>query len=353
LLDRCQQFSYSGLDDLVSAVAASQGIGVPDWQRDQVLDAIVAASPISHSSPRNRSEATKQTTGSHARLSELLESAWMHLAAEASAQIEAADAELAFETRYQRLTLPGWCFLLLHDAVTGRPILPERSIGAVVAAAVLAELILAGRLDVDEPDLHLRAYTDAEFREAERVVNLISRLPEGADDGILRRRASWLPPVRNRLPEISVAATRVLTQFRTTSRAMRLDAWFRRLLPESAGAVRDELAESGVVRAQRVRRGLRERTFYPPTDSFEVTLLRGSIIGPLTRSGSPPQAAPLALALELARSSGLTRARPDDWIGIKAHPTRAHVTPVHFRPAFTRLLDLVEEAADAAVYGPN
>lgn len=222
-----------------------------------------------------------------------------------------------------------------------------------MAAAVLAELILAGRLDVDEPDLHLRAYTDAEYREAERIAHLISRLPEGADDSVLRRRARWLPPLRNRLPEISLTATQMLARLKAERQALRLDAWFRRLLPESAGAVRDELAGTGVVRAQRVRRGLRERTYYPPTDSFEVTLLRGSIIGPLARSGSPPQAAPLALALELARSSGLTRARPDDWIGIKALPARTSLAPVRFRPAFSRLLDLVEEAADAAVYSPN
>jgi hypothetical protein len=134
---------------------------------------------------------------------------------------------------------------------------------------------------------------------------------------------------------------------------MGLDAWFRGLLPGGAVALRDELAAAGVVGAQRVRRGLRERTYYPPTDGFEVTLLRGRIVGPLTCSGSPPQAAPLVLAMELARSSGLTRARPDDWIGIKAVPARASLTPVNFRPAFTRLLDLVEEAADAAVYSPN
>lgn len=107
LLDRCQQFAYGDLADLTNAVAAGKGIAVPSGQLDQVLDAIVAASPIGHGSPRNRGEVIEQTTGNHARLSELLESAWMHLAAEASAQIEAVDAELAFETRYQRLTLPG------------------------------------------------------------------------------------------------------------------------------------------------------------------------------------------------------------------------------------------------------
>jgi hypothetical protein len=318
-----------------------------------VLDAIVAASPIGHGSPTNRSEVVKQTTGNHARLAELLESAWMYLAAEASAQIEAADADLAYETRYQRLTLPGWCFLLMHDAVTGRPILPERAIGAVLSAAVLAELILAGRVVVDDPDLYVWAYTDAEYRDAVRIAQLISRLPKGADDSLLQRRARWLPPMRNGLPEISTAAMQVLTQFKAESRTMRLDAWFRHLFPRSAEALREELTGAGVVRPQHVRRGLRERTYYPPTESFEVTLLRGSIIGPVALSGAPPRGASLALAMELARSSGLARARPDDWLGLRALPTRAKLDPVHFRPAFSRLLDLVEEAADAAVYSPN
>jgi hypothetical protein len=350
LVDRCQLYAYTDLAAVVKAVAAQHGITVPGEQVDQVLYAMAAAQPaVSGPSPARRLIA--ETTNNPVRLAEMLESAWMWLAAESSAELEAADHARAFETRYQRLTLPGWCFLLMHDVDSGRPILPDRAISATVAAGVLAELILAGRIDAYEPDDPLRAYTDAEYHEAARIAHLISRLPEGADDSVLRFRARWLPPVRNSLPEISAAATHALIRFKDESRTMRLDAWFRQLLPGSADAVRDDLVGAGVVRARRVRRGLRERIYFPPTDSFEVVLLRGSITGPLTRGAELAER--LALALELARSCGLTRARPDDWLGAKTLPARTELGPIHFRPVFERLLDLVEEAVDAAVYSPS
>jgi hypothetical protein len=283
----------------------------------------------------------------------MLESAWMQLAAESSAELEAADLARAFETRFQRLTLPGWCCLVLHDTATGRPLLPERVIGAVLAAGILSELLLAWRVHVDEASLHLRAYALEDYREAERIAQLIARLPKDAVDADLQRQTRALPPPCAGLPELSAAAASVLTKIESTGRALRLDGWFQHLAPDAAELVRGELAKAEVIRPRQGKRVLRERTCYPPTDPMQVNLLRGSIIGPLASGETAPRSAATALLMELARACGLTRARADDWFTVNSLPRRAGLAAVPYRPAFSRLLDLIEEVTDAAVYSPS
>lgn len=353
LLDRCQVYAYADLAAVVKAVAAQQGIAVPGGQVDQVLYAMAAAQPATDGPAPARNWVIQETTNNPVRLADMLESAWMQLAAESSAELEAADLARAFETRYQRLTLPGWCCLLLHDANTGRPLLPERVIGAVLAAGILSELLLAGRVNVDEESLRLRSYTDADYRGAEIVAQLIARLPKDADDTYLQRQSRALPPPRSRLPELSAAAASVLTEIKSASRAATLDGWFRHLTAYAADLMRGELAKAEVISAQRGKRLLRERTCYPPTDPVQVNLLRRSMIGPLAFGESAPRSAATALLMELARACGLTRARAEDWFTVNSLPRRAGLTAVPHRHAFSRLLDLVEEAADAAVYSPN
>jgi len=351
LLDRCQVYAYADLATVVKTVAAQQGIAVPGGQVDQVLYAMAAAQPAIDGPAPTQNWLIQETTNNPVRLAEMLESAWMQLAAESSAELEAADLARAFETRYQRLTLPGWCCLLLHDANTGRPLLHERVIGAALAAGVVSELLLAERVHVDEA-LRLRSYTDADYRRAEMVAQSIARLPKGADDTDLQRQSHALPP-RASLPELSATAASVLTEITSASQAMRLDGWFRHLTPHAADLMRGELAKAEVISPRRGTRRLRERTCYPPTDPMQVNLLRGSIIGPLASGKSAPRSAATALLMELARACGLTRARADDWFTVNSLPRRAGLTAVPHRRAFSRLLDLVEEATDAAVYSPS
>jgi hypothetical protein len=353
LLDRCQVYAYADLAAVVEAVAAQQGIAVPGGQLDQVLYAMAAAQPATDGPAPTRNWVIQETTNNPVRLAEMLESAWMQLAAESSAELEAADLARAFETRYQRLTLPGWCCLLLHDTATGRPILPERVIGAVLAAGILSELLVAGRVDVEEGSLRLRAYTDADYRGSEMIAQIIARLPAGADATDFQRQARALPPRLGTLPDLSAAAASVLTEIRSAGRATRLHGWFRHLAPGAAELVRGELAKAEVIRPQQVKRVLRELTRYPPTDPMQVNLLRGSIIGPLASNGTLPQTAPTALLMELVRACGLARARADDWFTVNAVARRVGLAVVPHRNALARLLDLVEEAADAAVFSPT
>lgn len=351
LLDRCQLDAYPDLAAVVRAVSARQGIRVPAVQVRQVLGAMAAARPASGPIP-SQDQLIVETADCPVPLAELLEYAWMQLAAEASAELEAADLGRAFETRYERLTLPGWCCLLVHEAVSGRPILPERVIGAVLAACIVAELLLARRVDADEEGRHVRAYTEEDYLEAERVAGLIARLPDGMADAELLRTADALPGPRTRLPELSAAAASVLAEIKRASVPARLDRWFLGLSPVAADLVRGELAEADVIKPRRGTWMLSERATYVPTDPMQVTLLRGSVIGPLASNGSLPRSAAAAVLMEMVRACGLTRARAEDWFTVNTLPKRAGLAGVPHRRAFARLLDLVEEAADAAVCSP-
>jgi hypothetical protein len=353
LLDRCQVFAYADLAAVVKAVEGQHCIAVAGTQVDQVLYAMAAAHPTVDGPFPVGSRLVRETTDNPVRLADMLESAWVWLAAESSAELEAADLARAFESRYQRLTLPGWCCLLLHDANTGRPLLPERVIGAVLAAGVVSELLLAGRVHVDEGDLWLRAYTAAEYSLADTVAQQIERVPKGANGNHLQLQARALPPPRARLPELSATAACALSEIRSVPRAMRLDDWFRHLTPTAPELVRGELAKAEVIRAQRGKRVLREHAWYPPIDPMEVSLLRGSIIRPLASSEAAPRSAAIALLMELARACGLTRARAEDWSTVNSLPRRAGLANVPNHRAFSRLLDLVEEAVDAAVTSPS
>jgi hypothetical protein len=351
LLDRCQLYAYPDLSSAVKAVSAKHGIDVPPVQVEQVLSAMAAAQPAAGPVP-SPEQVFSETTDCPVRLAELLECAWMQLAAEASAELEALDQARAFETRYQRLTLPGWCCLLLHDAVSGRPILPERVIGAVLAACIVAELLLAWRVDADEEGRRLRAYAEADYLEAERVTWLISRMPEGSVDPEMLRRADTLSPSRARLPELSAAAAGVLSEIERSGAPARLDHWFQQLSPVAADLVRGELAKAEVIKPRRGKWMMSERATYLPTDPMQVALLRGSVIGPLASKGSLPRSAAAAVLMEIVRACGLTRARAEDWFTVNTLPKRAGLAGVPHRRAFARLLDLVEEAADAAVCSP-
>lgn len=357
LLDRCQVYGYLSLADAIDAVEADKRIKVPEGQLVQVLEAMAAAQPAVGGPPPAPSEVIRQTTGDPGRLAELLELAWMHLAAECSEQAENADvarkAGIAFEGRFERLTLPGRCCLLVHDALSGRPLLPERAIRSVLAAGILAELILAERLRADGSGFRVRAYSDLEYSQAASVAQLVDWVPDGAAASDLQEQALSLPPPLGRLPDLSGTAAAVLTEVKSAHQQMTLDCWFEHLLPDAADLVRGELVKAEVIRPTQVKRMLRERTYYPPTDSIKVALLRGTIIGPLASDGALPKSAPTALLMELARASGLTRARTDDWFQVNALPKRAGLTTVSHRRACARLLDLVEEATDAAVFSPS
>jgi hypothetical protein len=356
VLDRCSYADYRNLAAAVEAAALHKHVVVPREQLVQMLKAMAVAQPVTDGIVPTASEVIEETTDNPERLAELLELAWMHLAAEASRIADVGvgqrAAGVAFETRYERLTLPGWCHLLLHDAASGRPLVPQRVIDAVLAAGILAELTVAGRVCVEGPGLKVRPFTEREYRRAADIARMIAALPVGADPSELRIEARSLPPAPGSEPEVSETSAAVLTEVKNI-RLMRLDGWFQRLVPNAAEMVRSELTKAEVIAPRQVKRMLRERTYYPPTDPVEVNLLRGSIIGPLASNGTLPEAAPTALLMELARASGVTRVRADDWFGVNALPKQAGLSVMPHVRACTRLLDLVEEAADAAVYSPT
>ncbi|MEV7228803.1 GPP34 family phosphoprotein [Polymorphospora sp. NPDC051019] len=156
-------------------------------------------------------------------------------------------------------------FLIVHDDATGKPRLNPGATGIGLAAALLGELLLFGRITVESGEL-----------------TIVDRRP---------------PP--------DALAHTVLDQLAGEAQHRQIRLWIDFLRHGAAGSVGERLARSGVVRRHEFRRLLRTTTAYLPVDinaaAWPATRLRA-----LVDRGEAADQADLAL-LGLVGATNLTR----------------------------------------------
>ena len=220
------------------------------------------------------------------------------------------------ERQMRTLALPGQYALLAHDLATGRCELSETVLGVVLAAATVAELVIAERLTIG---------------------------PNG----------SWVEPAAtDEQRPISTLEERSLVRIAAFEKGTAGHTVLARLALDAPGTVRAHLLEAGLLE-RRTRRVLWERTVHIPTHPTDVSLLRSSITGAV--NGGRRLDARSAVLMELVRVSGLAVRRPEVWLGLDSLPKRSGLEPLAqpLRDQLTWLLEVTESEVTESALAPG
>ena len=327
-----QSVHYSAdLDTVIRLTAELHNVRLSDFQVRQLADAVARSLPPAYGRASHDAASLYDPFGPCAAylsrrrdpvqaLYELLMTAWME-------QSEAAQREPTLQAlpgaadRFTRATnaqaLPGWFCLLAHEPNTGRALLPEKAIGLSLGSAILAELILSGRVRVE-------------------------------DGGRL-----LVPGHRHGSRPTAISQTAEQALARAGSEGKPLRRWLHHLEAVSAAQVRDSLVGAGLTRRANSRRRLTDRTCYTAVSPIDVSLLLSSVAGPASRGAVPSDPAK-AVLLELGRISGLAAQRATAWLGVDALPKRAGLAavPSPCRDDLALLLDVTEAGIAERLTGP-
>jgi Golgi phosphoprotein 3 (GPP34) len=214
--------------------------------------------------------------------------------------------------RTRTLALPECFYLLAHNPRTGGPLLPPRVSGVGLSAAVLAELLIAGRVAV---------HTDTQ-----------------------KVRPIWVED--QHAPWISAVAARVQERIREEKAGAVLGQWLAYLAPEVSRQIRDALIYSGVLET-RPRRALLARAYHAPTDPNLAHAVNSAALMPLWRGEAP--GASNAVLLGLVKAAGLDAGRYSVWGDLGLMPTEAAGYTGTHGEVITILLDHVATAVNTAV----
>ncbi len=337
LMDWCTEGAYGNLDDVLAEVAKRFHITIPDAQREQVYAALADALPADTGDGEDpvldvsRWIAARLPHESRV-LYTLLMTSWMDLCSQAEAEAtrqneerERADRDPIAEA-IRHLTLSGRYYVVAHNG-RGKPLLSEAVIGLGLAAGVIAELLIAGRLG-----LEIRSHRLVDSPPAENP-------PSGAPD-----TEPLAPPAPSR------SAEGVIEDL------LKQTAPLRDQLQILAGSieerVRAELLESGIITPES-RGMLRERVYYAPVQRGLAKAIRALVGGALYSDPIAPSDAVLA---ELAIATGLDAKQAAGWDrlgsmnrGDALTKTRRAETAAQLR----LLIDLTAAEVDAVVISPG
>lgn len=279
------------LDELLRAVAREHAFNVSSEHRTQVFGAVSLVIPAASSRGARSGNAVEPAVVINSLdqrrdpLSAVLWNAWS--AVHAAARQEPAELVL-METGgllvpdprdrdLDGLSVAELFFLVAHDRLDGRPLLPAPVLGCGLAAALLGELLMRRLIDLDLSTHRVRAKG-----ENARTVPGIAA------------------PVRRALHEIEDSAPAVLSD------------WLTALSASGFTSVKRQLLEAGVV-VREMRGRLSKRAYLRPTGEVVDSIFRVAT-RPLAVGRDPT---PLcALLIELAKATRLTIARYGEWIHV-------------------------------------
>ncbi len=190
--------------------------------------------------------------------------------------------------------------LVAHDKNAGHALLAEPVLACGIAAALLAELLLLGLVELDVETHDVKA----------------TGQPSASVLGISG-------PVRQALEVIQDGGPDTL------------GSWLNALSPKGYRAVRRHLVQAG--RATRVEGRFTKRVRYPPASELVDSILRVAT-RPLAAGRMP--GAPYAVLVELAKVARLTQLRYGDWVYVHRIDPGASLELVPGRERFDLLLAL-------------
>lgn len=214
------------------------------------------------------------------------------------------------------LTLPGRFCLLAFNEYSGKLMLPDAVLGLGIAAAALAELVLAERICIDAASQTVRHYTKAEFVAARQLGELVGFFGgEGAAGvrfAVCARDTAFafdLPPVDGHISPLSAPAGRALLYLQSRSHSS-IGKWLAVLADAEPDRLLANLAFAGVLAAE-PRRIRREKLRYRPVRPHTAGYIHSAIVSPIARNEYP--ALPDVVLLELVRATGLDMAARSQW----------------------------------------
>ena len=337
LMDWCAGAGGGDLGAVVAQVERRYLITVPGVQLDQVLGALAAVLPAEAGwdgppAARVAGWIAARLPQDQRALSTLLASAWVDLCA-------AADAEATREYEghdhtprdpvaeaVRRLTLSGRYYVIAHTG-HGKPLLSRPVIGLGLAAAAIAELLIAGRIGLEIRTHHvLRPPAGRLAPRSEHEAGAAWQpAPSRAAERVLEETPEQPAPLRDHLVALST----------------RIEDW-----------VCTDLVESGLVGPE-THGVLRGRVYYAPCQRGLAKAIRALVGGSLHNDPIPVADAVLA---ELVTATALDARQSGDWDRL-ASMARGDALAAARRPeAAARLkllVDLTAAEVDAIVTSPG
>ena len=345
LLDACLDGGFRELDPAFELVERRRNIVVPEDQRRQVYEEIAAELGPEVPDDEDPAAAVPEWLAEHRMrepdaLGRLLQAAWTELHARAEAELLRETEERKRGPRpdpivetIRALPLTGRYFVVAHNS-KGKPSLSDVVIGLGLAAAIAAELVLAGLASLE---IRSHLLTPAPAPDADEP----PEAPEDSSTGALLSRTA-------------AAAGEALGEAEP--------APIRRWLADQAATagvrVRTELADAAVVHA--VTRGMvRERVYHAPANRGLAPAVRDVVVGSL--GGDGPVDPVNAVLAELAIATGLDAAQGSAWSRL-ASMTRGDALarsrpdpagPPDRTAQLKLLVDLTAAEVDAVVTSPG
>lgn len=319
LMDSCAGGGRGDLDTVLTEVTRRHHIGVSHTQRGQVFRALAAILPA-EAEQRAATSAEMVSTWVGARLPQdpdilyiLLMAAWTDLCAQAEAEATREHEEREHEERdpvaeaIRQLTLSGRYYVVAHSG-RGKPVLSQTVAGLGLAAGVLAELVLAGRIDLETRThrlLRTPAGTEAPSPGSELSTEVETGRGDAAGAGAGPGPGAETESAAGR--PLSRAAERALEQ--TPAQPAPLRDHLVDLAARAEDWVREELAESDLIGPEK-HRMLREHVYYAPRERGLAKAIRTLVGEALHADPIPPLDALLA---ELAIATGLDAKQSGGW----------------------------------------
>jgi hypothetical protein len=321
LADFCSVNSQcTGLYEAVDVMTRFKRVTLTPDQVDQVVAAVAEALPVGGAKSASAIEDIHGWVADHGDPNKALTSLLTYASGQLHERVQSEpkpptpteEVGESSAVRARALALPECFYLLAHSPRTGGPLLPPRVTGVGLSAAVLAELLIAGRIAV---------HTDTQ-----------------------KVRPIWVED--QHAPWISAVAKRTQEQIREEKDGAVLGQWLAYLAPEVSRRIRDLLVYHDVLDS-RPRRALWSRGHHPPTDPNLAHAVNSAALMPLWRGQAPN--ASNAVLLGLVKAAGLDAGRYSVWgnLGLLSAEAAGY-TGTH-REVITILLDHVAAAVNTAV----
>lgn len=243
-----------------------------------------------------------------------------------------------------RLALPESFFLLARDERTGELLMSDQLHGLALAAAQLAELVLANQVVISEGRAFTTPHRAKREAEAVLVTDIVNRLherglgtPAGAMEYIERHTFHPVPATAEQaLKSVEENGARPVFDYLS-------------YLGEFADEVlRAQLLAEGVVRVQPTRLPMRRPRVVTREEDLP-TRVRAAVVIPLRRA--EPLSARAAILLALALATGVDAARPLEWSQLRGPHYDFAQSRIRdaLDPALTHLIDHLDAAVHRAV----